>query len=526
MPALTAIAEGVRHLEVPVLLAWGPVDPVFSDRYLRDLIERIPHADVHRYEGASHLVTEDAPALFDDLREWVEQLRQPHGAASLRGARRSSDAAWVLRWPSAPPIPAVLTRSRSASWAAAGARSPGGSSTRSSTTSRPACRSSACEPRRPGRPARPARSRPHRRGLCVLADRRGHRRRRRGARRSGARAGVARCLAEAPDRDRPRAGRGSRPAHRRPPLRRRTPVGDPGSPARSAEATLAALAETRRGRDLPAGPGPEDEAAVVFTSGATGPAKGVVYRHRQVEANRDALLALYGVTPSDRLVAAFAPFALYGPAMGIASAVPDMDVTKPATLDAARLADAVRGGRMPRWSGPRRPRCATSWRRGARSTTSSAPTSRSVRLLMSAGAPVPARLLHEVLDAAARGRGAHAVRHDRGAAGRRHRARRARRPGRPACTRRGVRGPAGRRRAGCGSVRLDASRRPERHSRWPRRGSRVRSRCPRRGASSATTGCGRPSRARPATAAGTAPVTSATSTPRAGSGWRVAWPTS
>ena len=77
MPALTAIAEGLRHLDVPVLLAWGPADPVFSDRYLRDLIDRIPHADVHRYEGASHLVTEDAPALFDDLREWVEQLGIP-----------------------------------------------------------------------------------------------------------------------------------------------------------------------------------------------------------------------------------------------------------------------------------------------------------------------------------------------------------------------------------------------------------------------------------------------------------------
>ena len=34
----------------------------------------------------------------------------------------------------------------------------------------------------------------------------------------------------------------------------------------------------------PAESGPDDEAAVVFTSGATGPAKGVLYRHRQVRA--------------------------------------------------------------------------------------------------------------------------------------------------------------------------------------------------------------------------------------------------
>ena len=48
------------------------------------------------------------------------------------------------------------------------------------------------------------------------------------------------------------------------------------------------------------------------------------------------------IGPDDRLVAAFAPFALYGPALGIAAVVPDMDVTRPATLTAAALAEAVR----------------------------------------------------------------------------------------------------------------------------------------------------------------------------------------
>ena len=48
-----------------------------------------------------------------------------------------------------------------------------------------------------------------------------------------------------------------------------------------------------------------------------------------------------GLGPDDRLVAAFAPFALYGPALGVAAAVPDMDVTAPGTLTAAALADAV-----------------------------------------------------------------------------------------------------------------------------------------------------------------------------------------
>ena len=60
--------------DVPALLLWGPRDPVFSDRYLRDLLARLPHADVHRYEGASHLVTEDAPRTASDAWAWISRL--------------------------------------------------------------------------------------------------------------------------------------------------------------------------------------------------------------------------------------------------------------------------------------------------------------------------------------------------------------------------------------------------------------------------------------------------------------------
>jgi pimeloyl-ACP methyl ester carboxylesterase len=58
-PELERIADGVRYLAVPALALWGPQDPIFSDRYLDDLVDRLPHADVHRFEGAGHLVAED-----------------------------------------------------------------------------------------------------------------------------------------------------------------------------------------------------------------------------------------------------------------------------------------------------------------------------------------------------------------------------------------------------------------------------------------------------------------------------------
>jgi acyl-coenzyme A synthetase/AMP-(fatty) acid ligase len=85
---------------------------------------------------------------------------------------------------------------------------------------------------------------------------------------------------------------------------------------------------------------PSAPAAVVFTSGATGPAKGVLYDQRRMAAQFAAVRACYGIGPDDRLVAAFAPFALYGPALGIPVAVPDCDITEPASLRAEALADA------------------------------------------------------------------------------------------------------------------------------------------------------------------------------------------
>jgi hypothetical protein len=60
---------------VPTLLLWGPRDPVFGERYLADLRARLPQAQLHRYEGASHLVTEDAPEYADAVAQWVTDLQ-------------------------------------------------------------------------------------------------------------------------------------------------------------------------------------------------------------------------------------------------------------------------------------------------------------------------------------------------------------------------------------------------------------------------------------------------------------------
>jgi acyl-coenzyme A synthetase/AMP-(fatty) acid ligase/pimeloyl-ACP methyl ester carboxylesterase len=394
MPALRAIADGVRGLRVPVLLAWGPADPVFSDRYLRDLLERMPHADAHRYEGASHLVTEDAPRFFDDLRRWVEGLGSaaaPPPAPVAPGERRPMGSALAERAadPESAGQPAVVelgSAGRTVTWRqldrvvdalAAGLAESG---------VRHGDRVTLLVP--PGAELTAAVYACWRIGAVIVVADAG----------LGVR-GLARALRGAWPDHLIAVGRGLAAARALRIGGRRFAAG-PISSARAralgAEATLGDLAARGRGRPLPEPPGPEDEAAVVFTSGATGPAKGVVYRHRQVEANRDALVALYGIAPTDRLVAAFAPFALYGPAMGIASAVPDIDVTQPATLDAAKLADAAAAvGATLVWASP------ASLRTVAATAGALTPAQREalagVRLLMSAGAPVPAPLLRLML---------------------------------------------------------------------------------------------------------------------------------
>jgi acyl-CoA synthetase (AMP-forming)/AMP-acid ligase II len=133
-------------------------------------------------------------------------------------------------------------------------------------------------------------------------------------------------------------------------------------------------------------------AAVLFTSGATGPAKGVRYLHRQLAAQRDALAATYSITGDDRLVAAFAPFALYGPALGIPTALPACDVTKPGELTAAALdAACERIGATLAFASP-----AALANVVATAASGDHRGLAALRVVFSAGAPVPSETLRAV----------------------------------------------------------------------------------------------------------------------------------
>ncbi len=100
---------------------------------------------------------------------------------------------------------------------------------------------------------------------------------------------------------------------------------------RSGEFASARLCDTRA----------EDIAAILFTSGSTGPPKGVVYRHRQFHYQVEMLRDHFGIGAGEVDLATFPPFALFDPALGMTTVVPHMDPTRPARADPALLVQAI-----------------------------------------------------------------------------------------------------------------------------------------------------------------------------------------
>jgi acyl-CoA synthetase (AMP-forming)/AMP-acid ligase II len=86
---------------------------------------------------------------------------------------------------------------------------------------------------------------------------------------------------------------------------------------------------------------PDDVAAILFTSGSTGVPKGVMYRHRHFVAQAAMLRDAFGIQPGGVDLPTFPPFALFDPALGLTSIIPDMDPTRPARADARRLVRAI-----------------------------------------------------------------------------------------------------------------------------------------------------------------------------------------
>ncbi len=86
----------------------------------------------------------------------------------------------------------------------------------------------------------------------------------------------------------------------------------------------------------------DELAAILFTSGSTGLAKGAEYTHGIFSAQVEMLKATYGIQPGEVDLCTFPLFALFGPALGMACVVPDMNASKPASLDPHKAASQIK----------------------------------------------------------------------------------------------------------------------------------------------------------------------------------------
>lgn len=85
----------------------------------------------------------------------------------------------------------------------------------------------------------------------------------------------------------------------------------------------------------------DDLAAILFTSGSTGAPKGVLYSHQNFAAQIEAIRELAGDPQGEVDLPTFPPFALFDPALGMTAVVPDMDPTRPGSVDPRRIFSAA-----------------------------------------------------------------------------------------------------------------------------------------------------------------------------------------
>ena len=87
--------------------------------------------------------------------------------------------------------------------------------------------------------------------------------------------------------------------------------------------------------------GPEELAAIIFTTGSTGPPKGVRYTHGIFHAQLELIRDYYGIGPGDVDQPGFPLFGLFAAALGAMAVIPDMDPTRPAQVDAEKFVRTI-----------------------------------------------------------------------------------------------------------------------------------------------------------------------------------------
>ncbi|MFQ5429701.1 MAG: fatty acid CoA ligase family protein [Phycisphaerae bacterium] len=133
---------------------------------------------------------------------------------------------------------------------------------------------------------------------------------------------------------------------------------------------------------------PDDPAAIIFTTGSTGPPKGVLYRHGMFDAQVRILRDHFQVQPGEIDLPTFPLFALFDPALGMTAVIPDMDPTRPADVDPKRIIETIRDRQVTHMFGS-----PALLNRVGRYGAANGITLPSLRRVISAGAPMPPETL-------------------------------------------------------------------------------------------------------------------------------------
>ncbi len=132
----------------------------------------------------------------------------------------------------------------------------------------------------------------------------------------------------------------------------------------------------------------DDPASIIFTTGSTGPPKGVLYAHRQFLRQVEEIGGAYGIEPGEIDVACFPLFALFNAAMGVTTVFPRMDFSRPATADPAHIVRLIRDlNASQAFASP------AVWKKVGAWCGQRNETMPSLRRVLSAGAPVAADIL-------------------------------------------------------------------------------------------------------------------------------------
>jgi acyl-CoA synthetase (AMP-forming)/AMP-acid ligase II len=151
--------------------------------------------------------------------------------------------------------------------------------------------------------------------------------------------------------------------------------------------------EGERGDPVLATTTADETAAILFTSGSTGVAKGAVYTHGIFAAQLGYLKSLYGIEPGEVDLPTFPLFGLFGPALGMSASIPYMDFTRPGLATPQFIAGDVRSAKVTNLFGS-----PALLRRVFFDKQTKPDDFKTLRRVLSAGAPVSAEVIRKVVE--------------------------------------------------------------------------------------------------------------------------------